>query len=225
MSDAPARAALFGGSFDPVHRGHLAMAAAAREEIRLDRFVFVPAAVSPFKAGTMASGPQRRAMLEIALREAGYDWAEISDFELARHAPSYSWETAGHYAACFPNTVWYWVLGTDQWAQIERWAEPERLRQTLHFLVFARQGQEVLPRPGWRSTAIPFDHPASSSAIREDFPAHRDWLLPGVAAYWEQEVLAQTGAPCPKEAGKKSLAEDAIPRKEKHPPIDSPEAT
>lgn len=183
------RAALFGGSFDPVHRGHLAMAVAAREAADLDRVVFVPAAVSPFKSGTVATGTQRREMLGIALAESGTAWAEISDFELNRPAPSYSWETARHFSALAPETEWYWILGTDQWDQIERWAEPERLRQWLHFLVFTRQGQTVRERPGWRHTAVAFEHPASSSAIRSDFTAHRDWLTPGVAVYCEERGI------------------------------------
>ncbi len=179
------RAALFGGSFDPVHRGHLAMAVAAREAADLERVVFVPAAVSPFKFGTVATGGQRREMLEIALAESGVDWAVISDFELNRPAPSYSWETARHVSEACPGTEWHWILGTDQWEQIDRWAEPERLRQSLHFLVFTRQGQAVRERPGWRHTAVAFEHPASSSAIRTGFAEHCDWLTPGVAAYCE----------------------------------------
>ncbi len=188
MTSAPPRAALFGGSFDPVHRGHLAMAIAAREAAGLDRVVFVPAATSPFKRGTVATGAQRREMLEIALAEASLDWAEISGFELDRPAPSYSWETALHFAETSPGTDWHWILGTDQWEQIERWAEPEILRRTLRFLVFARNGQAVRQRPGWRATAVPFEHPASSTAIREGFAAHRHWLTPRVAAYWESRT-------------------------------------
>lgn len=175
------RIAIFGGSFDPVHRGHLAMAATARERCALDGVVFVPCAVSPFKSGTTASGPQRREMLELALAESGMIWAGVSDFELLRPAPSYSWETVRHFSETKPEVEWHWILGTDQWEQIDRWAEPERLREWLHFLVFSRAGAVVRERPGWRFTAVPFDHPASSTAIRTDFDAHREWLTPGVA--------------------------------------------
>lgn len=161
------------------------MAVAAREAADLERVVFVPAAVSPFKSGTVATGAQRREMLGIAVEEEGLGWAEVSRFELDRPAPSYSWETVRHMSETCPGTEWHWILGTDQWEQIERWAEPERLRQSLHFLVFTRQGQTVRERPGWRHTSVAFEHPASSSAIRTDFAGHRDWLTPGVAAYCE----------------------------------------
>jgi nicotinate-nucleotide adenylyltransferase len=187
MADTPqtgpggSRLAIFGGSFDPVHRGHLAMAAAARERLALDGVIFVPCAVSPFKSGTVASGPQRRVMLETAIAEAEMDWAGIDDFELNRPAPSYSWRTARHFSTSRPRCEWHWILGTDQWDRIERWAEPEILRDLLHFIVFSRAGTVVRDRPGWRYTAIEFEHPASSTAIREDFTAHRDWLTPAVA--------------------------------------------
>jgi len=175
------RIAIFGGSFDPVHRGHLAMAATARERLALDGVLFVPCAVSPFKRGTVASGPQRRAMLGAAISESAMDWAGVDDFELNRAAPSYSWQTARHFYTARPGMEWYWILGTDQWDRIERWAEPGILRTLLHFIVFSRAGAVVRDRPGWRFTAIEFEHPASSTAIRGDFAAHRDWLTPGVA--------------------------------------------
>lgn len=179
----PSRAAIFGGSFDPVHRGHLAMAERARAVAGLGRVVFMPAAVSPFKKATVADANQRREMLEIAVRESGFDWAEVSRLETERPAPSYSWQTARHFTESFPGTEWHWILGTDQWEQIERWAEPGMLRELLHFLVFTREGETVRNRPGWRRTAIPFAHPASSTAIRADLAGCREWLAPGVFRY------------------------------------------
>lgn len=189
--NARPRIAIFGGSFDPVHLGHLAMATAAREVAALAEVLFMPAAVSPFKKGTVASAEQRHQMLSIALADEGLDWSRVSDFEWKRPGPSYSWETARHFRSLEPDTEWCWILGTDQWEQIDRWAEPERLRESLHFLVFTREGQIVRDRAGWRHTAIPFAHPASSTAIRSDFAGHRDWLTPGVAAFAEKEGIYQ----------------------------------
>lgn len=187
------RAALFGGSFDPVHRGHLAMAAAARETADLAHVFFVPAARSPFKDGTSAPADARLAMLRIALAESAMPWAEVSDFELERPAPSYSWQTALHFAERFPGTEWHWILGADQWDQIEQWAEPDILQRHLRFLVLARAGVPVADRPGWRHLAVPFAHPASSTDIRQDFAARRDWLTPGVADFCEARGLYRAG--------------------------------
>jgi nicotinate-nucleotide adenylyltransferase len=183
------RRALFGGTFDPVHRGHLAMATAARDAVGLSRVIFLPCFVSPFKNTAQADPEERLAMLELALDELDGDWAEASDYELKRPGPSYSWETAHHFAEVFPQIDWYWILGTDQWEQIEAWAEPERLRLDLHFLVCTREGTPVRKRAGWRATALDFDHPASASAIRNDWSLAREWVTPAVRRYAEERRI------------------------------------
>lgn len=185
----PSRVALFGGSFDPVHLGHLGMAEKARGHLGLDRVLFVPCFVSPFKSGTVATPEQRLEMLRIVAREAGGDWLEVSDWELRREKPSFTWETAEHMRETEPAVEWYWILGTDQWEQIDRWAEPGKLRRLLRFLVFTREGDSVLHREGWDYTAVEYAHPASSTGIRRDFAARRDWLLPAVAEYCEREGM------------------------------------
>ena len=169
------------------------MAVAAREALDLDGVVFVPCAVSPFKVGTIATATQRQRLLEIALEESGIDWATVSDFEVKRPAPSYSWQTALHFFQSRPDTRWHWILGTDQWEQITLWAEPERLREMLHFIVFSRHGTRVIDRPGWHYTAVPFEHPASSTAIRSAFADHADWLTPGVRDFCEAGGIYERG--------------------------------
>ncbi len=181
--------ALFGGSFDPVHLGHLGMAAAAREAARLDAVVFLPCFVSPFKKGTHATGEQRAEMLAIALEEANADWAELSRYEISRPEPSVSWQTASYYAETMPGVDWYWIVGTDQWEQIEKWSEPEKLRKLLHFIVVTRGGSSVAARNGWRYTPVEFSHPASSTKIRADVERHGEWLTPKVLEYCRNNGL------------------------------------
>jgi len=183
------RQAIFGGSFDPVHRGHLAMATLARERLHLDGLTFVPCSVSPFKKGTVATGAQRLHMMKLALADSGLDWASVSEFELNRPAPSYSWETARHFSEAHSEVEWHWILGTDQWNQIEHWAQPETLRELLHFIVFSREGDAAIDRPGWRYTAVPFEHPASSTAIRADFAGHGEWLTESVREFCERQAI------------------------------------
>lgn len=187
------RIGILGGSFDPVHLGHLGMADAARDAAGLDSVVFVPCFVSPLKTGTHASPAQRAKMLEIALEDAGADWAEISTFELERPSPSYSWKTAEHFSEKRPEVDWHWIVGADQWERIEQWAEPDRLKERLRFLVVTREGGAVRPRSGWRHQTVEFFHPASSTAIRSDFDAHLDWLTPGVVRYCREEGLYGQG--------------------------------
>src|SRR5690348_12627249 len=96
------RIGLFGGSFDPVHLGHLLVAQAAREELQLTRLFFIPAAQSPFKpASTPAPPAARLQMLRLAL--AGETWCEIDDQEIKRGGVSYTIETVRNYVARFPG--------------------------------------------------------------------------------------------------------------------------
>ena len=86
------RLGLFGGSFDPIHLGHLLVAQAAREELGLARLYFIPAAHSPFKPERQpTAGAERVRLLRLALAEA--DWCEIDEQELARGGVSYTVET------------------------------------------------------------------------------------------------------------------------------------
>lgn len=191
MNSDPQRLALFGGTFDPVHLGHLDLVAKAREEAELDRVVLIPCARSPFKAeGPQASPEARVEMLQLALDEREWGpWAEVSRFEIERPPPSYSWQTTAHFRETEPeNTELFWILGADQWASLEDWAESDKLRRWLHFLVVARKGSEISERPGWRSTILEFDHPASATAIRE---GHGDsaWLPASVRKYLGERQL------------------------------------
>ncbi len=175
--------AILGGSFDPVHRGHLGMAGAAVKSVGLDGVMFVPCYVSPFKDGTIATGEQRYEMLTRAIEDEALEWASVSRYEIEREGPSYSWETAAYFADEEPETQWYWILGTDQWEAIEKWANPEFLRDHVRFIVLTRDGRQVREREGWQSRQVLFEHPASSTAIRSGFSEHQEWLTPGVRDY------------------------------------------
>lgn len=183
--------AFLGGSFDPVHLGHLEMAAAARESAELEEVIFMPCFVSPFKKETVATSGDRVEMLRIAQAELKMGWASVSTFEVERSGPSFSWETAEHFSAMYPRVEWHWILGTDQWDAIDRWAEPEKLRELLRFVVVTRDGDSVREREGWRYSSVSFSHPASSTKIRENFAEHENWLVKGVADYCRENGLYQ----------------------------------
>ena len=105
------RVALFGGSFDPVHRGHLFIAGRAVEACGLDRVIFVPCWKSPHKRGEQISDSEDRlAMLRLATAELA--WAEVSEWEVSREEASYSWKTAEHFAQALGEGVeLFWILG------------------------------------------------------------------------------------------------------------------
>lgn len=190
MSAAHQRLALFGGTFDPVHNGHLELVKKARAECELDRVVFVPCARSPFKGvESVATAQQRCEMIRLAIEERDwFAWVKTSFFEIGSEPPSYSWQTAEHFRREYPGAELHWILGADQWEQIERWAEPEKLRELLHFIVVARAGFNVDPKPGWRATFIEFEHPASATAIRGG-PGDPSWLPDSVSAFCRRENL------------------------------------
>lgn len=181
------RVCLFGGSFDPVHSGHLMIAEAARRGCELQRVVFLPAACSPFKAegSLLFRDEERLAMLREATR--GLAWAEVSTLDMDMPAPSWSWRVAEAWLAAHPGDELFWLLGTDQWELLHLWARPEYLAELVTFIVYHRGGKAPEERPGVRAVFLPgVVHPASSSAIREallrgDAPPP-GWLPPGVEA-------------------------------------------
>ena len=123
---------LFGGSFDPVHSGHLLVAQAAREELKLDRLFFIPAAQSPFKPGNQpAPAAERVKMLRLAL--AGKTWCEVDEQELQRGGVSYTIDTVNGYSSRYPGTELFYLIGTDHIAQLHKWREAEQLAKLVTF--------------------------------------------------------------------------------------------
>ena len=177
---------LFGGSFDPIHTGHLAIAKAAVECAGLDCVVFLPAACSPFKTGkTACFAPQQR--LDMLYRATqGLPWATVSDLDLILPPPSWSWRIVEVWRQQHPQDELYWLMGTDQWEQLHKWARYDYLTEHLHFIVYHRDTPQQ-PRDGVRATFISGAHPASSSAIRQALQGHgdfpQDWIPTGLGQY------------------------------------------
>ncbi|HUF62432.1 MAG TPA: nicotinate (nicotinamide) nucleotide adenylyltransferase [Verrucomicrobiales bacterium] len=191
------RIGLFGGTFDPVHLGHLQIAEAAWRCGSLHRIFFVPCRQSPWKALDAAAEPQHRlAMLEMALTDL--PWAEVSRMELDRPPPSFSWQTAESFAERFPppRCELCWILGADQWKTIDRWARASRLASLVTFLVVPRAGYDYFPREGYRAQSVPCRIDLTSTEVRESLRDGRsvDHLLPGaVADYIRKQGLYSSG--------------------------------
>jgi nicotinate-nucleotide adenylyltransferase len=182
--------ALFGGTFDPVHLGHIHIAEAARNALALDEVRFIPCRVSPFKTETAPSSSEDRLeMLRLATNEL--PWAVVDDFETSRAGPSYSWQTAEAMKARFPNCRLFWIMGTDQWDQLPDWAHPEKLAACVEFIVFSR-GNSPQAREGYRMHSVTAAHPASATEIRGEFRNGADghpWLHPDVTRFITQHGL------------------------------------
>lgn len=137
-----ARVGLFGGSFDPVHVAHLALARCALEQLGLDRLLWLPAGRPWQKTGRgLASPEHRRAM--VALMLAGEPRFVIDDSELERDGASYTIDTVRARQAAHPDEDLFLVIGQDQYERLHSWREWRELLQRVTLAVAARAGQEV----------------------------------------------------------------------------------
>ena len=161
------RIGIFGGSFDPVHHGHLLVAQAACEELALSRLFFIPAAQSPFKPGTNpAPVNQRLRLLRLAL--AGMTRYEIDEQEIHRAGISYSIDTVRDYAKRFPTAQLFYLIGADHIPQLPKWRLAEDLARLAEFVVIPRPGEAAgAVQPPFRlRTLVGFPLGVSSSQIR-----------------------------------------------------------
>ena len=136
------RIALFGGTFDPVHHGHLILARDAIEQLKLDRVIFIPAALSPHKPGTFpAPAALRRDMLAAAIAEE--PGQAMDECELKRSGPSYTIDTVELMRAQFVGAELFYLIGHDNLRKLNTWHRVDELRRLVQFVVFDR-GQEVV---------------------------------------------------------------------------------
>jgi nicotinate-nucleotide adenylyltransferase len=179
------RIGIFGGSFNPVHLGHLLVAQAAIEEMELTRLFFVPASQSPFKPESKpASGEDRLRWLRLSL--AGCAWAEVDDQEIRRGGVSYTIDTLKDYSRRFAGADLFYLIGADQVAQLSKWKDADDLARLATFVVIPRPGQAQAPLPhpfsGQWLAGLPLA--VSSSEIRARIRAGRSisHLVPGPVA-------------------------------------------
>jgi nicotinate-nucleotide adenylyltransferase len=158
---------LFGGSFDPVHLGHLLVALAAREELGLDRLFFIPAAQSPFKPERQPTPASARLQL-LRLALVGKTWCEVDNQETKRGGVSYTVDTVRQYAARFPGAELFYLIGGDHVTQLPKWRQAAELAGLAHFVVIPRPGQAEVPfPPPFRGRSlVGFPLGLSSSQIR-----------------------------------------------------------
>lgn len=156
---------VFGGSFDPVHLGHLIVAEAAADALALAQVRFVPARAQPFKAGRHAASPEARlAMLHLGLE--GNPRFAADDCELRRAAPSYTVDTLRTLHDARPGDRLFLLVGADAAADLPHWRDPERIAELATVVVLTRPGEA---RPGHRFVTRRLDVPAidiSATAVR-----------------------------------------------------------
>lgn len=128
---------LFGGSFDPIHHGHLILAREALESLGLDRVIFIPSGISPHKlACPPAPADLRCKMVEAAVRdEAGLDW---DDCEIRRTGPSFAIDTVREMIARHAGAEVFFFIGEDNLASLHTWKDIAALRALVKFVVMSR---------------------------------------------------------------------------------------
>ncbi|TVR53480.1 MAG: nicotinate (nicotinamide) nucleotide adenylyltransferase [Puniceicoccaceae bacterium] len=169
------RKGIFGGSFDPVHLGHLILARDAAEALELDRIVLMPAAQAPLRdGGPVLTARDRFELLRAVTQDDPL--FEVSDLEIRRGGVSYSIETAEALIAAEPETRFFWIIGADQAEQLGQWKTAERLVKLVEFAVLRRPGSAWPPRGLPAGTRLHSLHSRqldlSSSEIRTRLEQH-----------------------------------------------------
>ncbi len=182
------RIGLYGGTFDPVHLGHLRAAETAREAMDLDLVAFLPAAVPPHRGAPLSPAADRLEMARLAT--APHPRFEAWDAELRRPGPSYTVETVSSLLCERPTDSFVLVVGADTWPEIVTWREPEKLLSLVEVAVVDRPGfpaeGPVPPFPGARGVrrAEGPSLPVSATEIRERARQGRSvrYLVPDAVA-------------------------------------------
>ncbi len=168
---------LYGGTFNPIHRGHLDICVRARQAVDARRVLLMPAAQPPHKsAGWLAPDQDRLAMCALAARE--YDLIQVDDWEIRRGGRSYTVDTLGHLAAVFPEEELWLLIGTDMFLTFTQWHRWEEIGKMASLLVASREEgdrerlldqQQKLAEQGVRSRLLQNPPmPMSSTQIREE---------------------------------------------------------
>ena len=199
------RVALFGGSFDPPHRGHMALAQAAADSFALDLILFAPAGRQPLKKSTSgASYQQRLAMVELACAQQPRFAASELDAPHPDGQPNYTVDTLARLQDLYPAAERFNLAGADSFLTLGRWREPVRLLKLAEWIVVSRPGFPLL-----EPEDLPLDAQQRSrihllDSVHEDVAAtglrerlHHgdpctDVLPPLVSAYIEQQGLYRT---------------------------------
>lgn len=131
------RIGIMGGTFNPIHRGHVQIAQSAYEQYHLEEVWFMPNHIPAYKANEqLISGEDRLAMVELAIQATGYFRA--SDYELRREGNTYTWETLKGLKEEYPDNDFYFIMGADSLMYFDKWVHPEQIVSMAHILVAAR---------------------------------------------------------------------------------------
>ena len=129
---------LLGGTFDPIHNGHIHIGKAAKSQLNLDKIIYIPNGTPPHKAKVISDGLDRFNMTSLAIQ--GLDGFSVSDYEIKKTTPGYSVETVSYFKNEFPDDEFVFIMGEDSLDYIDKWYKPEVLLKMCRFAVVIRGG-------------------------------------------------------------------------------------
>lgn len=193
------RIGILGGTFDPIHHGHLSLARAAQKQFQLDKVLFVPAFIPPHKKerADITPAPYRYRMVEMAvLDEPDF---EVSDIEYARPEISYTADTLRRLKAMHPDAEFFLILGEDSLVSLPSWKEPEEIFKMAGILAAKRPGSAAAELKNINWIDMP-ECPLSSSQIRESLRSGKfeagDFFPAKVEQYIKKMKLYGTASAC-----------------------------
>lgn len=166
---------IYGGSFNPIHNGHIALARHLLQEVELDEIWFVVSPQNPFKVQQQLLADDKRLRL-VRKALAPYPQLVASDFEFSLPRPSYMWHTLQGMSAQWPDRELHLIIGADNWLCFDRWYHADDIRRTYPIIIYPRQGYNITPADlpqGVRLVNTPL-YNVSSTEIRADIAAGRD---------------------------------------------------
>lgn len=136
-----ARIGIMGGTFNPIHNGHIRLADTAYKEFNLDRVWFMPSKIPPHKDNSTIVDEQHRVkMISLAIKD--YDYFTLSELELKRDGITYTSQTLEYLSEYYPDHIFYFIIGSDSLYNLESWNRPEVLFRLAHFAVACRDDIE-----------------------------------------------------------------------------------
>ena len=187
--------AVFGGTFDPIHRGHLHLITSVLKSGKFDQLIVVPAGEPNLRTAPVASKADRLRMLELALSDLPKEISHqirISDIEILRTGPTYSVDTVKELQRTF-NAKWTLIIGSDVLTSLPQWHAFQELCSLVEFLVVKRPGSDVENLPGVRMSTIEIDAlDISATQLRAALASRSDisaYVSPRVVEYIKEHGL------------------------------------
>ncbi|MBF0710721.1 MULTISPECIES: nicotinate (nicotinamide) nucleotide adenylyltransferase [unclassified Gemella] len=133
---------LYGGSFDPVHIGHLLTATNVLETLSLDKLIFIPSNITPLKDSKLrATNEERFKMIKLSI--LSMPKFEVNDYEISRQSVSYTYNTVKYFKKIYPNVDLYFIIGTDRVRDLNKWYRIDELSKLVTFIFVARDSDRL----------------------------------------------------------------------------------